>query len=33
MVKASVPQERGVEALIELIKADGRWQEPNEPRH
>ncbi len=23
-----VPQERGVEALIELIKADGRWIEP-----
>ena len=25
-----VPQERGVEALIELIKADGRWIEPEE---
>jgi (E)-4-hydroxy-3-methylbut-2-enyl-diphosphate synthase len=28
MVKASVPQERGVEELVELIKADGRWKEP-----
>ncbi len=25
-----VPQERGVEALIDLIKADGRWVEPEE---
>jgi len=31
MVKASVPQERGVEELIELIKTDGRWKEPDEP--
>jgi len=31
MVKSSVPQERGVEELIELIKADGRWKEPDEP--
>jgi (E)-4-hydroxy-3-methylbut-2-enyl-diphosphate synthase len=29
MVKASVPQERGVEELVELIKADGRWKEPD----
>ena len=24
----NVPQERGVEELVDLIKADGRWQEP-----
>ena len=24
-----VPQEKGVEALIDLIKADGRWVEPD----
>ena len=28
IVKASVPQERGVEELVSLIKADGRWREP-----
>jgi (E)-4-hydroxy-3-methylbut-2-enyl-diphosphate synthase len=28
MVKASVPQERGVEELVELIKTDGRWVDP-----
>ena len=28
VVKASVPQERGVEELVGLIKADGRWQDP-----
>jgi hypothetical protein len=27
-VKNMVPAERGVEELIELIKADGRWEEP-----
>ncbi len=30
MVKASVPQERGVEELVRLIQADGRWVEPKE---
>ena len=25
-----VPQEQGVETLIKLIKADGRWVEPEE---
>ena len=29
MVKASVPQEEGVEQLVGLIKADGRWVEPD----
>jgi len=28
MVKAAVPQEQGVEELVNLIKADGRWVEP-----
>lgn len=28
MVKASVPQDRGVDELVQLIKADGRWSEP-----
>ncbi len=28
VVKASVPQEAGVEELVKLIKADGRWAEP-----
>jgi len=28
VVKAAVPQERGVEELINLLKADGVWQEP-----
>jgi (E)-4-hydroxy-3-methylbut-2-enyl-diphosphate synthase len=28
VVKMSVPQERGVEELVDLIKADGRWVEP-----
>jgi len=28
VVKMSVPQERGVEELVELIKTDGRWVEP-----
>jgi (E)-4-hydroxy-3-methylbut-2-enyl-diphosphate synthase len=27
-VKSGLPQERGVEELIALIKADGRWEEP-----
>ena len=31
-VKHGIPQERGVEELIELLKADGVWTEPNEPR-
>ena len=29
VVKASVPQERGVEELVALIKDDGRWQNPD----
>jgi hypothetical protein len=28
MVKGGIPQERGVEELVGLIKADGRWTEP-----
>jgi (E)-4-hydroxy-3-methylbut-2-enyl-diphosphate synthase len=28
MVKASVPQERGVDELVALIKSDGRWTDP-----
>ncbi|MCS6803121.1 MAG: (E)-4-hydroxy-3-methylbut-2-enyl-diphosphate synthase [Chloroflexota bacterium] len=28
LIKSSVPQERGVEELIALIKADGRWVDP-----
>jgi (E)-4-hydroxy-3-methylbut-2-enyl-diphosphate synthase len=28
VVKMSVPQERGVEELVDLIKTDGRWVEP-----
>jgi len=28
-VKANIPQERGVDELIALIKADGRWIEPD----
>jgi (E)-4-hydroxy-3-methylbut-2-enyl-diphosphate synthase len=28
IVKNMVPAERGVEELISLIKADGRWEEP-----
>jgi len=31
-VKHGIPQERGVEELIELLKADGVWTEPSEPR-
>ncbi len=27
-VKSGIPQERGVEELIALIQADGRWEEP-----
>jgi (E)-4-hydroxy-3-methylbut-2-enyl-diphosphate synthase len=29
MVKGGIPQENGVEELVNLIKADGRWQEPS----
>jgi (E)-4-hydroxy-3-methylbut-2-enyl-diphosphate synthase len=29
VVKNMVPAERGVEELIDLIKADGRWEEPD----
>jgi (E)-4-hydroxy-3-methylbut-2-enyl-diphosphate synthase len=29
VVKNMVPAERGVEELIELIKSDGRWEEPD----
>jgi hypothetical protein len=28
VVKESVPQERGVDELVALIKADGRWSDP-----
>lgn len=28
MVKSGIPQERGVEELVALLKADGRWVEP-----
>jgi (E)-4-hydroxy-3-methylbut-2-enyl-diphosphate synthase len=28
IVKNMVPAERGVEELIDLIKSDGRWEEP-----
>jgi len=28
IVRNGIPQEQGVEALIELLKADGRWEEP-----
>ncbi|GIW06038.1 MAG: 4-hydroxy-3-methylbut-2-en-1-yl diphosphate synthase (ferredoxin) [Dehalococcoidia bacterium] len=28
LIKSSVPQERGVEELVALIKADGRWVDP-----
>jgi (E)-4-hydroxy-3-methylbut-2-enyl-diphosphate synthase len=28
VVKTSIPQDRGVEELIELIKSDGRWVDP-----
>ena len=27
-VKSGIPQERGVEELISLLKADGTWKEP-----
>jgi (E)-4-hydroxy-3-methylbut-2-enyl-diphosphate synthase len=30
VVKTGIPQERGVEELIALLKADGMWQEPGE---
>jgi (E)-4-hydroxy-3-methylbut-2-enyl-diphosphate synthase len=33
VVKASVPQEAGVDELVRLIKADGRWTEPPMPSH
>ncbi len=29
-VKTGIPQERGVEELIALIKSDGRWMDPPE---
>ncbi len=28
IVRNGIPQEQGVEALIELLKADGKWEEP-----
>jgi (E)-4-hydroxy-3-methylbut-2-enyl-diphosphate synthase len=31
-VKSEVPQERGVDELVALIKADGRWVEPKQPK-
>jgi (E)-4-hydroxy-3-methylbut-2-enyl-diphosphate synthase len=30
IVRNGIPQEQGVEALIELLKADGIWQDPPE---
>jgi len=32
-VKSNIPQERGVEELVALIKADGRWAEPPAAQH
>src|SRR6185295_11758489 len=32
VVKHGIPQERGVEELIELLKADGVWTEPLEAK-
>ena len=32
VVKHGIPQERGVEELVELLKSDGVWTEPTEPR-
>lgn len=29
VVRNNIPEEQGVEALIELLKADGRWSEPD----
>lgn len=31
VVKTSIPQERGVEELIELLRADGKWVDPPTP--
>jgi (E)-4-hydroxy-3-methylbut-2-enyl-diphosphate synthase len=31
IVKNGIPQERGVEELIDLLKADGKWEEPLAP--
>jgi (E)-4-hydroxy-3-methylbut-2-enyl-diphosphate synthase len=31
-VKSEVPQDRGVDELVALIKADGRWVDPGSPR-
>jgi len=31
VVQNNIPQEQGVSALIELLKADGVWVEPGEP--
>ena len=30
IVKSGIPQERGVEELIELLRADGKWEDPPE---
>ena len=30
VVKNGIPQERGVEELVALLKADGMWKEPNQ---
>ncbi len=32
VVKNGIPQENGVEELIELLKADGKWNEPDSER-
>ena len=29
-VRGAIPQEQGVAALVELLKADGGWREPDE---
>ena len=28
IVRNGIPQEQGVDALLDLLKADGRWEEP-----
>ncbi|MDR3690675.1 MAG: (E)-4-hydroxy-3-methylbut-2-enyl-diphosphate synthase [Fimbriimonas sp.] len=32
IVRNGIPQEQGVEALIDLLKTDGRWEEPSADR-
>jgi (E)-4-hydroxy-3-methylbut-2-enyl-diphosphate synthase len=33
VVKQGIPQERGVEELIQLLRQDGRWVEPTKSRN